>query len=195
MTPILTKVDLKVSSGECVGVSGPNGSGKTTLLRVLATLRRPNAGHGDVLGAALGSVEARTIRSQIGLLGHGPALAPELTLGDNLRFHAALRIPVMDVEAALARVGLAMASGRKASECSVGMLRRADLARLFLTESRLLLLDEPTDGLDSEARPLVSDLIEQCLERNGAVVVVSHDSSNLSKRAQRVHYPNDGILV
>jgi heme ABC exporter ATP-binding subunit CcmA len=194
-TPILTKVNLEVLAGECVGITGLNGSGKTTLLRVLATLRRPSSGEGEVLGVALGSKRSRTVRPQIGLLGHQPALAPELTLADNLRFHAALRRPAISVESALERVGLSMAATRRASDCSTGMLRRADLARLFLSPNRILLLDEPTDGLDPQARSLVTDLVDACLADGGAAVVVSHDSANLGDRTSRVYRLVDGLLT
>jgi len=194
-SPIIESATLLLRSGECVGISGANGSGKTTLLRVVATLRSPRSGTGTVLGARLGSAAIRAIRPRIGLLGHQPALTPELTLQDNLRFHAALRsLGPEAADEALEQVGLADASARRAADCSVGMLRRADLARLSLGEAQLLLLDEPTDGLDHTARPLVEAAIASCLERDGAALVVSHDEASIAGLATRVQRLAQGIL-
>lgn len=194
-TPILSFASLAVAAGECVGISGPNGSGKTTLLRVLATLRRPNGGEGKVLGAALGGPQVRSVRPRIGLLGHQPALAPELTLADNLRFHASLhRRSAEAAESALDTVGLNGAMDRRAADCSTGMLRRADLGRILMIEPELLLLDEPTDGLDHEARPLVKAAVRRCLERDGAAVLVSHDASTFGDLATRVLTLEAGVL-
>lgn len=194
-TPILSLATLEVAAGECVGISGPNGSGKTTLLRVLATLRRPDGGEGKVLGAALGGSQVRAVRPRIGLLGHQPALAPELTLVDNLCFHASLhRRPPESAESALNTVGLNGARDRRAADCSTGMLRRADLGRILMIEPELLLLDEPTDGLDHEARPLVRAAVRRCLDREGAAVLVSHDASTFADLATRVLTLEEGVL-
>jgi len=195
LVPIVASASMEVAPRECVGISGPNGSGKTTLLRVLATLRPPDRGEGEVLGEALGGPGVRNIRPRISLLGHEPALAPELSLLDNLRFHARLRSgSTKSAEEVLETVGLKGAMDRRAIDCSAGMLRRADLARLFLHSPDLLLLDEPTDGLDQDARPLVAAAIEACLERDGAAVVVSHDASNLAETSTRIHYLDGGVL-
>lgn len=192
-TPVVVSATMEVGAGECVGISGPNGSGKTTLLRVLATLRPPGGGTGEVLGEMLGSSRVRSIRPRIGLLGHRPALTAELSLIDNLAFHASLRGGSRSAEEVLELVGLEAAMERRAADCSAGMLRRADIGRILLHEADLLLLDEPTDGLDQEARPLVGALIDSCLRRNGAAIMVSHDASNLV-RAARVHALVEGVL-
>jgi heme ABC exporter ATP-binding subunit CcmA len=184
---ILEPVDLLLEPGECVGVVGPNGSGKSTLLRVLATLLAPSAGSGTVLGAALGSREIYAIRSRIGLVGHLPALSPALTLEENLSFYAHLVGRQQEQAAeALAEVGLGGARHLRAIDCSAGMMKRADLARISLTEPELLLLDEPTDTLDRSARPLIDRLVAATLGRLGAVTFVSHDRSNVETVAHRV---------
>lgn len=195
LVPIISTVSLHVDQGECVGIQGPNGAGKTTLLRVIATLLTPTGGSGRVLGVELGSNEVPSVRPQIGLAGHVPALAGPLTLFENLLVVARLTGRTKeDIAAALARVGLAGAAGRAADRCSHGMRRRTDLARLFLVPPRLLLLDEPQAGLDSSAQPLVEELIRQVRSGGGGAVLVSHDASGLAGLADRMLTLRSGAL-
>ncbi|SFB62725.1 heme exporter protein A/Cu-processing system ATP-binding protein [Amycolatopsis marina] len=185
--PVLRSLDFAVAPGESVGLVGANGSGKSTLLRVLATLLPPVGGHGHVLGAALGSAECAVVRPRIALVGHTAALYPRLTVRENLRFLARLtgrREHAADE--ALEAVGLAGAADRRADACSQGMQRRAELARVLLTEPRLLLLDEAHTGLDPASTGLVNAVAEQVRERGGASVVVSHDHARLRGAADRL---------
>ncbi|MEA1903323.1 MAG: ABC transporter ATP-binding protein [Actinomycetota bacterium] len=185
--PVLRDVDLTVTPGETVGISGPNGSGKTTIVRVLATLIKPDQGGAVVLGADLDSSDFYAIRRMIGLIGHVPALIPELSLRENLSHYARLggidedRIdPVLDV------VGLDSASDRRASASSFGMKRRVEVAHLLLARPRIVLLDEATSGLDTEARELIDALIDRTTAADGAVVMVSHDAEALASVCSRV---------
>jgi heme exporter protein A len=178
--PIISEITADLEPGECLGIRGPNGAGKTTLLRVMATLLRPSAGSGEVLGARLGTATVIGIRTGIGLMGHQPALAASLTLFENLMLAARLRaVGEGEVRTALDRVGLIGAADRIAAVCSQGMLRRADLARLFIQPPRLLLLDEPHAGLDDSAQPLVAALIDRTTGNGGGAVLVSHDPRGL----------------
>ncbi len=179
-TEILRGLDLKVASGESVGIEGANGAGKTTLLRLLATLIRPASGAGSVLGARLGSDDVGAARAHIGLLAHEPAVYPELTLHENLGFYARLAgRPAGRVDELLDGIGLGRAAHRRAGDASQGMLRRVDLARLLLLEPTLVLLDEPHAGLDTDAEKLIAALIADVRARNGCAVVVSHDAARL----------------
>lgn len=174
-TPVLRELDWDVAAGEAVGVLGANGSGKSTLLSVLATLRTPRSGTGTVLGARLGTTACASVRPRIALVGHSPALYPQLTLEENLRFFARLLGRADGTsDVTLEAVGLAGARRRRAQECSQGMQRRADLARVMLVEPKLLLLDEVHTGLDRASIGLVDELIAQVRQRGGAAVVVSH---------------------
>ncbi len=178
---VLDHVTLSLFAGECVGVNGPNGSGKTTLLRVMATLQPVTAGLVTVL-----PLEEKP-RQEIGLVGHRAALNDFLTLRENLEFVAALRaIPSKDVERTLAATGLGPVASRRADKASQGMRRRTDLARAALVNPKLLLLDEPYNGLDDEAIGIVDRLITNTLDRGGAAVVVSHDPAVLERVTQRV---------
>ncbi|GAA3137444.1 hypothetical protein GCM10010530_67030 [Kribbella aluminosa] len=192
----MERVDLELRSGQAMGLVGANGSGKTTVLQVLATLRRPRTGSGEVLGADLSRSVAAQVRRQICLVGHQPALYPQLSLRENLRFVAALlgRGDAV-VESALETVGLLRAADRRADRCSQGMRRRADLARVLIGEPRLLLLDEADSGLDPAARELVDHLVASVRGRGGAAVVVSHDRERLGGLVDNVVEVRDGRLV
>ena len=137
---------------------------------------RPAAGSGSVLGADLAGPERFEVRSRIGLIGHIPALYPELTLAENLGFAAAIGgIDAGKVTNALTAVGLGNAADRRADACSHGMQRRAEFAREMMRKPDLLLLDEPHTALDPDAVELVGHLIEKVTDAGGGVVVVSHD--------------------
>jgi heme exporter protein A len=177
---------MRVRPGESVGVFGSNGAGKTTLLRVIATLLRPSQGRARVLGVDLSSQDRFDVRPRLGLIGHAPALYPELSLVGNLEFSA--RIAGASQEsamAALATVGLAAAADRPAGEASHGMQRRVEFAREIMLSPDLLLLDEPHSALDPSAIELVEHIVAGVLQRGGAVVLVSHDVDRVAPMVTR----------
>jgi heme ABC exporter ATP-binding subunit CcmA len=185
-TPILRNLHLSVGVGEAVGLIGSNGSGKTTLLRVLATLLRPTSGTGTVLGASLLEEERFEVRPRIGLIGHQPGLYPNLTLEENISFVArVLGKPLSVVGEVLQQVGLGAARHRTAAACSHGMQRRAEFARVIISEPHLLLLDEAHAGLDPQAADLVAHLAAQARTRGGAAVVVSHEHARIEPLVDR----------
>ena len=194
-TPVLRGVDLAVAAGEAVGLMGGNGSGKSTLLRVLATLLVPRSGAGRVLGARLGTREVEVVRPAIALVGHTPALYPGLTLAENLRFWCRLSGRDADaVRTALQVVGLERAAERPAGRCSHGMLRRAELARVWLSSPRLLLLDEAHAGLDASSAGLIDLLVDDVRRRGGGAVVVSHEHGRLAGTVDRVLEVEEGAV-
>lgn len=192
---ILRDVGLRVAPGEVVGLFGANGSGKSTLLRVLATLERPTAGGGTVLGAKLGTDAVESIRRRIALVAHEPALLANLSLAENLRLVAALGGRAeADVLSALTVVGLGGAAGRRAAICSNGMKRRAEFARVALTEPDLLLLDEAHVGLDAAAGALIERIVAGVIARHGSVVLVSHERERVQRLIDRSVNLIDGRL-
>ncbi len=186
VTTILRNVDLTVSAGESVGLFGSNGAGKTTLLRVIATLLRPTGGEAQVLGVDLASQDRFSIRSRLGLIGHSPALYPELSLVANLEFSARVAGAAESAaHDALRAVGLEQAANRRAGEASHGMQRRVEFAREIMLQPDLLLLDEPHSALDPSAIELVEHIVAGVLERGGAVVLVSHDIERVAPMVTR----------
>lgn len=187
LTPVLRGLDLTVVPGEVLGVLGANGSGKSTLLRVLATLLPPTRGNGSVLGTDLSDRRCMAEPLRISLIGHEPALYPQLSLRDNVRFVARLVGHGDDeVERVLAAAGVADAGVRRGEQCSHGMLRRTELARVLLTGADLLLLDEPHAGLDAGATALVDYVIDTVCGHGGGCVIVSHDRERLHAMADRL---------
>jgi len=169
-------VDLCVRPGERVAVVGPNGAGKTTLLRILATLLRPEAGTLMVAGAAIPK-QSQAAREHIGYLGHDPMVYLDLTAQQNLELFCDL-YGVEDardrVAAALARVGLVARTHDPVRTFSRGMAQRLGIARLTLHDPRLLLLDEPYTGLDTQGTRILDELLAGLGDRE-AVVVVTHE--------------------
>ena len=193
--PVLRGVTLDVEPERVVGVAGPNGSGKTTLLRLLATLLQPSSGNGRIFDADLGSDAVYEVRRHIAMISHTPAVIPELTLRENL-VHATRLAGVGDdgIDRALRAVGLDAAGGRTGGASSHGMLRRIEVARILLTNPRILLLDEAFSGLDSEAQVLIGAIIDRTCARGGCVVIVSHDVRHLQTHASDVLLLSSGRL-
>ncbi len=163
-------IDLAVPRGSIFGFLGPNGSGKTTTIRMLLGLAEPTSGEISVLGHAI-PTEIQSALPHVGALVEGPAFYPYLSGRENLtRFDSAdsnadPKTRATRVETALARVGLTQASEKKVHAYSLGMKQRLGIANALLQPRQLLILDEPTNGLDPqgtrEVRTLVRDLASQ----------------------------------
>ncbi|WP_179285320.1 ABC transporter ATP-binding protein [Streptomyces sp. NBS 14/10] len=172
-------LDLTVPRGSVFGFLGPNGSGKTTTIRMLMGLIEPTAGRARVLGAPMPSA-ARSVLPRVGALIEGPALYPFLNGRDNLiRFDAAdptadPRTRAARVSAALERVGLSAAARKKARAYSLGMKQRLGLAAALLQPRELLVLDEPTNGLDPQGMREIRALVRELAEDGTTVFLSSH---------------------
>ncbi|KPC79334.1 MULTISPECIES: ABC transporter ATP-binding protein [Streptomyces] len=172
-------LDLAVPAGSVFGFLGPNGSGKTTTIRMLMGLIAPTSGTAHVLGCRMPAA-SRTVLPQVGALIEGPALYPFLTGRGNLvRFDSA--DPAADprtrrarVENALDRVGLAAAAGKKARTYSLGMKQRLGLAAALLQPRGLLVLDEPTNGLDPQGMREIRSLVRDLAAEGTTVFLSSH---------------------
>ncbi len=172
-------LDLRVPRGSVFGFLGPNGSGKTTTIRMLMGLIEPTAGTARVLGRPMPRA-ARTVLPRVGALIEGPALYGFLSGRDNLlRYDAA--DPTADprtrrerVGTALDRVGLAAAAGKRAKAYSLGMKQRLGLAGALLQPRDLLVLDEPTNGLDPQGMREIRALVRELAADGTTVFLSSH---------------------
>ena len=170
-------IDLEVPDGAVLGMLGPNGSGKTTLIRMLLGLTRPTAGTVELLGHPVPAAADRAL-PHVGALVEGPGFHPFLSGRENLKRVAAAEPLLASAEirgavgAALERVGLAVAADRRYRGYSLGMKQRLGLAAALLVPRRLVVLDEPTNGLDPAGTRDVRRIIGE-LHAGGATVIVS----------------------
>ena len=173
----LRDVTLEVAPGALFGLLGPNGGGKTTLFRILSTLLRPTQGEARVFG--LNTAERPSdVRHRLGVVFQQPALDDELTVLENLRFHGALyglggSALRERIRSLLGLFGLADRAQDRVKTLSGGLQRRADLARGLLHSPDLLLLDEPTTGLDPVARDAFWQVLARLRRQEGATMLVA----------------------
>lgn len=187
---VVREVTLCLRPGNLLGLVGANGGGKTTTLRMLAGLVTPDAGAGFVLGRAVrsGGVDRR----RIGYMNQRLALYPELTVTENLRFHARMhRLPAKAVHETLGRYGLEDVASRHFAHLSGGWARRAQFAASVIHAPDLLLLDEPTAGLDVVTRLALWEWMTQIAAAGSAVIVSTHDLTEAEQLPQIMLY-HDG---
>jgi ABC-2 type transport system ATP-binding protein len=192
----LDGVDLDVAAGQIHGVVGPNGAGKTTLFGLLLGLALADRGTLEVLGTPVG----RALAAPDGVAGFvdGPGLYPSLTARRNLAALAALRgpgAPTADIDDILEQVGLTDVADDKVRGFSLGMRQRLGLAAALLTKPRLLVLDEPANGLDPAGKRYVHDTITRLAADGTAVVLSSHRMDDLEALCSDVTILATGRVV
>jgi ABC-2 type transport system ATP-binding protein len=195
----LRDVTLAVAPGTLYGVLGPNGSGKTTLFRILSTLMPPSEGTARVFGVDA-TQDPDAVRRRLGVVFQDAALDEALTVRENLRFQAALYdLHGADrrerIDALLDRLDVADRADDAVSDLSGGLRRRVDLARGLLHRPDLLLLDEPTTGLDPNARRAFWTAAGRLREAEGTTLLVATHLMDEAERCDRVGILSDGALV
>jgi ABC-type multidrug transport system ATPase subunit len=193
---VVEGLTLEVAKGEICGFLGANGSGKTTTIRMLCGLLTPDGGSGTCLGLDI-LKEAQQIRRQIGYMTQRFSYYEDLTVRENLDFVAAVyemparRRAVPDI---MARMGLADRADQLAGQLSGGWKQRLALAACVLHQPKLLLLDEPTAGVDAQARREFWDLIHD-MAGDGLTVLVSTHYMDEAERCKRIVYLSNGRIV
>jgi ABC-2 type transport system ATP-binding protein len=170
----LDGIDLQVPRGVAFGFLGPNGAGKTTIIRTLLGLTPASAGTMNVLGHPVPAERAQALQ-RVGAIVEEPRFHMHLTGRENLKVVAAVRGPetLERIEPALARVGLADRAGEKVKSYSMGMRQRLGVARCLLADPLLLILDEPTNGLDPGGIQEFREMIRAMVEQEGRTVFIS----------------------
>ena len=190
-------LDLDVPEGCIYGFLGPNGAGKSTTLKMLLGLVRPTAGSIQVLGKRVESASRLAILRQVGSLVESPSYYGHLTGEENLRIVQTLRnVPEKNIREVLQIVRLDGQRGKRVAHYSLGMKQRLGLAAALLGYPKLLILDEPTNGLDPAGIQEMRELICSLPERFGMTVVVSsHLLSEIDQMADHVAIIREGELV
>jgi ABC-type multidrug transport system ATPase subunit len=187
------RLDLVVRRGEVYGFLGPNGAGKTTTLRMLLGLIRPTSGSAVVAGGAPGSPESLI---KVGAIVETPAFYPYLSGYDNLRMLAMYcGVPVKRVASALDEVELTPRARHKFSTYSMGMKQRLGIAAALIKEPELLILDEPTNGLDPQGMADVRNLIVALGKGERTVLVSSHLLGEVEQMCTRIGVIQKGKFV
>jgi ABC-2 type transport system ATP-binding protein len=192
--PVVDGVSLEVPAGEVFGFLGPNGAGKTTTIGMLLALVRPDGGRAVLLGHDVARDPVAALRD-VGAMVE-PAFWPYLSGRDNLRVLArAGGIAEARVDAALAAVGLGPRSRDRFSAYSRGMRQRLGIAAALLNEPRLLIVDEPTDGLDPAGQREIHELIRGLAADGRTVFFSSHVLSEVEQLCDRVAILHEGRLI
>lgn len=190
----LDALSLRIPQGGVYGILGPNGAGKSTLFRIVLGLVRPTTGEARLLGAAAGDIKALR---RIGAVIETPRFLPWLTARDTLKvlaLESGEKTP--DIDGWLDRVGLTEAADRTVHGFSVGMKQRLALAAALLTRPEVLILDEPTSGMDPAGILEIRALIRELADKDGVTVILaSHQLDEVQRVCDRVAFLDRGRLV
>jgi len=196
---VVRGLDFEIRRGECFGLLGPNGAGKTTTLRCCLGLIDPDGGTIEVLDLPVPQA-ARTARIRVGVVPQVDNLDPDFTVTENLEIYGryfgigrkilAGRIPKL-----LDFAGLASKGGAGIRTLSGGMKRRLTLARALINDPELLILDEPTTGLDPQARHLIWDGLRQLLSQGKTILLTTHFMDEAERLATRLAVIDHGSLI
>jgi ABC-2 type transport system ATP-binding protein len=194
----IQEVDLYAEAGEIVGLLGPNGAGKSTTLNILATLIRPTGGSAEICGVPIDDV--RRVRQQIGVALQDAGLDPVMTAEDHFDIQGALYgIPRKEVEercaALLSQFGLDSVAGTPVGRYSGGMQRRLALALALIADPPVIILDEPTAGLDPSNRRVVWRQLKDLREQERAVIFSTHYLDEAQELCDRIYLIFDGRIV
>jgi heme ABC exporter ATP-binding subunit CcmA len=195
--PVLRGINLTLARGERLALMGANGAGKTTLLRILAALTQPTAGRVTIEGFDVVQ-DAQEVRRLVGFVGHQPYLYDELTALGNLLFFGKM-YGVLDARARslslLQRVDLEKRARERVGTFSRGMVQRLSLARALLHSPRLLLLDEPDTGLDTEGVQLVTTILNEHRAAGGTTLLITHQPERARALCDYIVTLDNGRIV
>lgn len=195
--PVLEGVDFEVKTGSIFALLGSNGTGKTTIVKILTTLLKHDSGTAVVNGFDV-AAKPESVRQSISLTGQFAAVDEILTGRENLIMIARLRHldnPRQVADDLLKRFGLTDAADRRVSTYSGGMRRRLDIAMSLVGESKLIFLDEPTTGLDPEARIEVWKFIKELSDNGTTVFLTTQYLDEAEQLADRIAILHDGRII
>lgn len=187
---VVDDLSFQLQAGECLGVIGPNGAGKTTTLRMCLGLSEPDAGSIQAFGLSMPR-DALAIKSRLGVVSQFDTLDPDFTCAENLRvFGTYFGMPRSAIEARVPELlefaALTNKADAKPGQLSGGMKRRLSLARALINDPDILLLDEPTTGLDPQARHLMWERLQQLLQKGKSILLTTHFMDEAERLCNRL---------
>ena len=196
---VVCGVDLSVPPGECFGLLGPNGAGKTTTLKLCLGLIAPDAGEIELLGEPVPR-RAREARTRVGVVPQFDNLDPDFTVAENLHvFGRYFNMRAAEVEkripGLLEFAGLAGRGGAKINTLSGGMKRRLTLARALVNDPQIVFMDEPTTGLDPQARHLIWERLRRLTQEGKTLVLTTHFMEEAERLCQRLAIMDHGSVI
>ena len=196
---VVSGLNLAVERGECFGLLGPNGAGKTTTLRLCLGLAAPDAGEIELLGEPV-PARAREARAGVGVVPQFDNLDPDFTVSENLHvFGRYFGLSAREVQKKIAPLlefaGLEGRADARINTLSGGMKRRLTLARALINDPQLLFMDEPTTGLDPQARHLIWDGLRQLLSQGKTILLTTHFMDEAERLASRLAVIDHGMMI
>lgn len=193
-TVILNDINLELESGKIYGFYGRNGSGKTMLFRAIATLIHPTSG--DILVNHKSIIKNEFDLSKIGILIEDPGYYPYLTGVENLTMLYTInnKKDVNYIHSVLKRVGLQDAGNKKLKEYSLGMKQRLRIAQAFMENQEIIILDEPTNGIDEEGIEIIRKIIEDEKKQGKLILLASHNKEDLRQLCDAIYKIDHGNI-
>jgi len=196
---VVRGLDFSIHRGECFGLLGPNGAGKTTTLRCCLGLTEPNAGSITLVGEPVPKA-ARQARIRVGVVPQMDNLDPDFSVVENLQIYGRyFRMPDAIVRERIPRLlefaGLSAKGSVNIRTLSGGMKRRLTLARALINDPELLILDEPTTGLDPQARHLIWDGLRQLLSQGKTILLTTHFMDEAERLCSRLAVIDHGVMI
>ncbi len=198
-TEVLAGVDLAVAAGECFGLLGPNGAGKTTTLKLCLGLLAPGAGTIRLLDHDV-PAQARVARQRVGVVPQFDNLDPDFTVAENLVVYGRyFRLKDRDIRARIPQLlefaGLAGRANARIQALSGGMKRRLTLARALVNDPQLVFMDEPTTGLDPQARHLIWERLRQLRQEGKTLILTTHFMEEAERLCSRIAIMDHGRII
>jgi len=188
-------IDLEMRRGECIGLLGPNGAGKTTTVEILEGLTKPDAGEVELLGKRWGTFGDHELRTRIGVQLQETQLADKLTVAETIRLFRSFYPTGRSVEEVIGLLGLEQKRKGPVNKLSGGQKQRLALACALVSDPEVLFLDEPTTGLDPQARLRIWEVVEEFIGRGGSVLLTTHYMEEAARMCDRVAIMDLGRIV
>lgn len=194
-TRILNNINLKLNKGKIYGFRGKNGSGKTMLFRALCGLIKPTEGKVEINGQVLG--EKISFPESVGVIIEYPGFLPNLSGYENLKLISEInnKVGAKEIKEIISAVGLDPEDKKKFKKYSLGMKQRLGIAQALMENPELIILDEPTNALDSDAVLSIKELLINMKNNNKLILIASHDKEELEVLSDEIFYIENGSIV